>query len=320
MRLRWTAIAGLLSALALFPAQAQTQWPTKPVRIVVPFGPGGAIDVMSRLLASRMQEALNTPVIVENKPGMGGNLGANYVAKQPADGHTILYNTNGQAISPAIYKSLPFDPFRDFIPVSQLFASNLLLVGSPKLPANNLREFIALAKARPGALTYGSSGVGNPLHLTMELLKLKAGLDIQMAPYRGDAEIINALSGSDIDAAIVPLVTGREHVLGGHLKGLGLTAARRATGFDVLPFSEQGLDFDASGWQGLFVAAGTPPDVVERIQREAKKAFEPAEMQKRVEIFGLVNVFSTSSEFSAFYKQDAENFVRIVRDAKIEKQ
>ncbi len=301
------------------PAATRAQvWPAKPVRIVVPFAPGGAIDVMARFLAAGMQASLKTPVIVENRAGVGGNLGADYVAKQPADGYTILYNTNGQAISPATYKSLPFDPFRDFTPVSQLFASNLLLVGAPKLPATNLQEFIALAKAKPGVLNYGSSGIGNPLHLTMELLKLKAGIDIQMVPYRGDGEIINALVGGNIDAAIIPLVSGREPVLSGQLKGLGLTAARRAPDFNVLPFAEQGMpDFDAGGWQGLFVAAATPGEVVTRIQQEAKKAFDTPEMQKRVDNFGLINVFSTSPEFAAFYRVDVENFRRIVRDAKI---
>lgn len=298
-------------------AEAQT-WPSRTIRIVVPFAPGGAIDVMARLLAARMQESLQNPVIVENKAGAGGNLGADYVAKQPADGYAILYNTNGQAISPATYKSLPFDPFRDFIPVSQLFASNLLLAATPKLNVQTLPELIARAQSAPGKLNYGSTGVGNPLHLTMELLKLRTGMDIQMVPYKSDGEIANALFTGDVDVAVMPVVTAKEHVLAGALRGLAVTANRRAIGLDVPTVSEQGIaDFDAGGWQGLFVAANTPDPIVKRIQIEAKKAFEPQAMQERVNNFALINVFSTSEEFAAFYKADVENFRRIVREAKI---
>ena len=316
------SFTGLVVAALLFIVHAQSAdaqtWPSKTIRIIVPFAHGGAIDVMARLLAAKMQDSLQSPVIVENKPGVGGNLGADYVAKQPADGYTILYNTNGQAISPATYKSLPFDPFRDFIPVTQLFSSNLLLAANNKVQATNLKELVALAKARPGKLNYGSTGVGNPLHLTMELLKLRTGVDIQMVPYKSDGEIINSLLTGDVDIAIVPAVTGKEHVLAGALRGIAVTAARRAKGLDVPTVAEQGVaDFDAGGWQGLFVAANTPDDIVKRIQVEAKKAFEGSDMQARVENFALANVFSSSEQFTAFYKTEVDNFKRVVRDAKI---
>ena len=320
------SFTGLIVAALLFVVhppngQAQTQsqtWPSRTIRIIVPFAPGGAIDVMARLLGAGMQESLQSPVIIENKPGVGGNLGADYVAKQPADGYTILYNTNGQAISPATYKSLPFDPFRDFIPVTQLFSSNLLIVANPKLQAKDLGELVALARANPGKLNYGSSGVGNPLHLTMELLKLRTGIDILMVPYKSDGEIINALLTGDVNVAVVPAVTGKEHVLGGALRGLAMTAAHRAKGLDVPTVAEQGVaDFNSGGWQGLFVAAKTPQEIVRRIQIESKKAFESPQMQARVENFALANVFSTSEEFAVYYKAEVENFKRIVHDAKI---
>jgi len=309
--------AALLFAGMAANASAQT-WPSKPIRIVVPFAPGGAIDVMARLLAAKMQESLQSTVIIENKPGVGGNLGADYVAKQPADGYTILYNTNGQAISPATYKSLPFDPFKDFIAVTQLFSSNLLLAANTKVQARNLPELVTLAKSNPGKLNYGSSGVGNPLHLTMELLKLRTGMDIQMVPFKSDGEIINALLTGDVDVAVIPAVTGKEHVLGGALRGLAMTASHRAKGMDVPTVAEQGVsDFNSGGWQGLFVAARTPDDIVRRIQVESKKAFQSPDMQARVENFALANVFSTTEEFTVFYKAEVENFKRIVRDAKI---
>ena len=316
------SFTGLIAAALLFaalPAGADAQtWPSKTIRIIVPFAPGGAIDVMARLLAAKMQESLQSTVIIENKPGVGGNLGADYVAKQPGDGYTILYNTNGQAISPATYKSLPFDPFRDFIPVTQLFSSNLLLAANTKVQAKNLQELVTLAKANPGKLNYGSSGIGNPLHLTMELLKLRTGMDIQMVPFKSDGEIINALLNGDVEVAVVPAITGKEHVLGGALRGLAMTAAHRAKGLDVPTVAEQGVaNFNSGGWQGLFVAARTPDEIVQRIQIESKKAFESPELQARVENFALANVFSTPEQFAAFYKSEVENFKRIVRDAKI---
>jgi tripartite-type tricarboxylate transporter receptor subunit TctC len=311
------AIVAAFAAFGSSVARAQT-WPTRTVKIVVPFAPGGAIDVMARLLATKMQDSLKQPVIVENRAGVGGNLGADYVAKQPADGYTILYNTNGQAISPATYKSLPFDPFRDFAPVTQIFSSNLLLVASPKLPVKGFQEFVSLVKANPGKFNYGSSGVGNPLHLTMELLKLRTGMDIQMVAYKSDGEIINAVLGAQIDAAIVPVVTGKQHVLAGAMKGLGVTAAHRAPGLDVPTIAEQGLpDFDAGGWQGLFMAAKTPPDIVARVQLEAKKAFDAPDMAAKIESFGLTGVYSTPEAFADFYRKDVDNFKRVVREAKI---
>ena len=223
-------LALAICALAHPHARAQQAWPNRAVKILVPFAPGGAIDVMARLLSARLQDNLKVPVIVENRGGVGGVLGSDYVAKQPADGYTILFNTNGHAIAPATFKSLPFDPFRDFTPVTQLFSTNLLVVGGHKLPAKNFREFVALAKSKPGALNYGSSGVGNPLHLTMELLKLKAGMDVQMVPFRSDGDILNAMAAGTVDVAVVPLVTGKEHVKSGELHGLGLTAKRPPTG------------------------------------------------------------------------------------------
>ena len=293
-------------------------WPSKPVKVVVPFAPGGGIDVMARLMSAKLQASLNTPVIVENRGGVGGVLGSDYVAKQPADGHTILFNTNGQAISAATFKTLPFDPVRDFTAVTQLYATNLLLAGSKKLAARNFRELVALAKSKPGALNYGSSGIGNPLHLTMELLKLKAGMDIQMVPYKSDGEIINALLGGQVDVGILPLVNGKEQVLAGALNGIAVTASYRARGLDVPTIAEQGLaGFEAGGWQALFVAAKTPDEIVKRIQVEARKAFQSPDIQPRVETFALTDVFSTPEEFAAFYRSEIENFKRIVREANI---
>ena len=294
-------------------------YPSKAIRIVVPFSPGGAVDATARLFAQKMQESMKVSVIVDNRPGAGGNVGIDNVAKSPADGYTILLNTNGQSISPAIYKSLPWDPFRDFIPVTQLFSTSVIIAASPKLPVKDLRDLIALAKSKPGKLNYGASGIGNSLHLTMELLKLRTGMDIQMVPFRGDAQIISALIGEEVQVGSLPISTAKAQVEAGILRGLAVTSAHRASGLpSVMTVAEQGLPgFVSGGYQAFFVPAGTPREIVDRIYREAKKALDSPELQKQVAAFGVESVGSTPDEFAAFYKADVESFQAIVRDAKI---
>jgi hypothetical protein len=187
-------IAILVAVLGTDVRDASAQsYPTKPIRIIVPYAAGGAVDVVARLVGARLADSLGQPVIVENRAGAGGNAGADAVAKSPPDGYTILQNTNGQAISAALYRALPFDTVKDFIPVTQLVATYTVLVANPKLPAKSVQDLIALAKAKPGALNYGMTGVGNSLHLTMEMFKRAAGIDIQAIPYRGDALLNPAL-------------------------------------------------------------------------------------------------------------------------------
>ena len=181
-------------ALALSTSIAHTQnYPNRPLRIFVPFAAGGAVDTLARLVGAKLGENLGQPVVVENRAGAGGNLAPDAVAKAPGDGYTILLTTNGLAISPSLYRTLPFDVHKDLIPVTQLVASQLVLTATPKLPTNSVAELIALAKSKPGDLNYGSTGIGNPLHLTMEMLKNAAGIAIQPVPYRGDAPLIAAL-------------------------------------------------------------------------------------------------------------------------------
>src|SRR6266851_2583916 len=207
------AVAIALSTVAFHAGSVLAQtYPSKPIRLVVPFAAGGAVDVLARLLASKLTESIGQTLVVENRPGAGGNIAADAVAKAPPDGYTILQNTNGQAISPALYRNLPFDAVKDFAPVTQLVASNLILVASPKTEIASLAQLIALGKAKPGSLSYGSSGVGNPLHLTMEMLKRAAGIDVVAVPYRGDAQINAALIAGEVQIAVVPAATPRDIV------------------------------------------------------------------------------------------------------------
>jgi tripartite-type tricarboxylate transporter receptor subunit TctC len=316
----------MATALATFalhagPAPAQT-YPSKPIRIVVPFVAGGAVDTLARMLGAKLSDTLGQPVIVENRPGAGGNIAADAVAKSPPDGYTILQNTNGQAISPAIYRSLPFDVVKDFIPVTQLVASQLVLVASPKLSATSVAELIALAKAKPGGLNYGMTGVGNPLHLTMEMFKTAAGVDIQAVPYKGDAAIFPALITGEVQVAVVPMATTLPHVAAGTLRALAVAGAKRSAALPNVPtVAEAGLaGFESSSWQGWFVPANTPREVVGTIQRAAKTALSAPDVLERLRITGNEAVGSTPAEFETRFKADLAKFAKIVKEAHISPQ
>jgi tripartite-type tricarboxylate transporter receptor subunit TctC len=260
-------------------------------------------------------------VLVENRPGVGGNLGADAVAKSPPDGYTILQTPNGMAITPALYRNLPFDAVKDFTPVTQLVASTLILVASPHLKVTSTQELIALAKSKPGSLNYGSSGVGNPLHLTMEMFKNAAGIDILAVPYRGDAQINAALITGEVQVAVVPLATARPLVEDGQLRALAVTGARRAAALPNVPtIAETIPGFDSASWQGWFVAAKTPRDTVEFIQRETAKVLNAPDVRERLKTMVYEPVGSTPAEFDAYFKADVAKFAKVVADAHIPKQ
>jgi tripartite-type tricarboxylate transporter receptor subunit TctC len=314
------ALALLMAALAVDIRDASAQpYPAKPIRIIVPFAAGGAVDVVARLVGAKLQDSLGQPVIVENRAGTGGTAGADQVAKSLPDGYTILQNTNGQALSPALYRALPFDTVKDFIPVTQLVATYTVLVANPKLPAKSVRDLIALAKAKPGVLNYGMTGVGNSLHLTMEMFKRAAGIDIQAIPYRGDALLNPALIAGEIDVAIVPIATAVPLIEGGQLRALAINSAKRSPVLPNVPtVSEDAIPgFEASGWQGYFVPARTPRDVVALIQRETAKALAAPELQARLKAMGNEPVGSTPEEFAVKFRDDLAKFAKVVKDAQI---
>jgi tripartite-type tricarboxylate transporter receptor subunit TctC len=310
----------VLAAAGFVHATAYAQpYPSKPIRIIVPFAAGGAVDVVARLIGARLADSLGHPVIVENRAGAGGTAGSDAVAKSPPDGYTILQNTNGQALSPALYRTLPFDTVKDFIPVTQLVATSTVLVANPKLPVKSLQDLIALAKARPGALNYGMTGVGNSLHLTMEMFKRAAGIDIQAIPYRGDALLNPALIAGEVDVAIVPIATVVPLVEGGQLRALAVNSAKRSAVLPNVPtVSEDAIPgFEASGWQGYFVPARTPREVVALIQREAAKALAAPDLQLRLRTMGNEPVGSTPEEFASKFREDLAKFAKVVKDAQI---
>lgn len=302
-------------------ARAQ-DFPARPVRIIVPFAAGGAVDDLARIVGAKLSASWHQPVVVENHAGAGGNLGADLVAKSPPDGYTLLQTTNGQAISPSLYRALPFDAVRDFVPVTQLVASTLIVVASPNLPVTSIRELIALAKSRPGELNYGSSGVGNPLHLTMEMIKAAAGIEIEPVPYRGDAQINTALMAGEVEVAVVPLATSLPLIAAGKLHALGVTSAHRAAALPEVPtIAESGIaGFASTSWQGFFVPARTPRDVVDMIQRQTAQALQAADVHERLKALSYEPIGSTPTEFEAYFKSELARFAEVVRRARIPPQ
>jgi tripartite-type tricarboxylate transporter receptor subunit TctC len=315
------ALAIVLAALLAAPTHAQN-YPTRTIRVVVPFAAGGAVDVLARLMGAKLTEQTGQPVIIENRPGGGGTLGADAVAKAAPDGYTILQNTSGGAIAPALYKTLPYDPYKDLLPVTQITGSMLVFVTSPKSDIHSVRDLIERARAQPGKLNYGSSGVGNPLHLTMEMLKHQTGIDIVSVPFRGDLQINTALMAGEVQVAVVPMGTSVPHINEGLLRAIGITGARRNAALPNVPtLMEQGVPgFVVSGWQGWFVPGGTPTPIVERIHREVAKMLAQPDMQQRIKGFGNDVVGSSPTEFEAYYKAEIVKYSKVIEDAKIPKQ
>jgi tripartite-type tricarboxylate transporter receptor subunit TctC len=321
MRMRISLVALLLLAALGGENACAESYPSRPVRIVVPFAAGGALDVLARLIGGKLSDAMGQPVIVENRAGAGGNLGADAVAKSPPDGYTILLTTNGLAIAPALYRKLPFDPAQDVTPVTQILASSLVLVASLRSQLASVQELIAAARSKPGGMNYGSTGTGNPLHLTMEMVKIAAGIDLQAVPYRGDAPLHAALIAGDVDVAVVPMATARPHIDGGRVRALAITGGKRSPALPDLPtLTEQGVAVESASWQGFFVSANTPRDVMMTIQQETRKVLAMPDVLERIKAFGADPVGSTPEEFAAKFKADMARFARIVEDAKLPKQ
>ena len=315
------ALAVGLVALGFAGDAVGQSYPSKNVRIVVPFPAGGGVDTMARIIGNKLSDRLGQTVLVEHKPGAGGNIGADVVAKSPPDGYTVLLTVNGLSASPALYRSLPFDPVKAFEPITQVAASQFVLVGSPKLEAKTLQDVIALARAKPGKLNYGSSGVGAPLHMQAEMFKHGAGLDIAHIPYRGDAPMLTALLAGDIDIGFMPVGTGVAQVQSGAVKGLAVTGRKRLKALPDLPtLAESGVKgLEDGSWYGLFAPAGTPRDIVVRLQKEMAEVLKSPDVVQRISVTGNEPVGSTPDEFAAFFKADVAKFAKVVADAKIPK-
>ena len=292
------------------------EYPNRQIRLVVPFPAGGAVDTTARVVGHKASEAAGQPMVVDNRGGAAGNIGADVVAKAAPDGYTILQTVNGLSLGPSIYKKLPFDARKDLTPVVQISTSPLLIVASTKSQIKSLKELIAVAKQKPGSLNYGSTGVGISLHLTMEMLRLAAGIDIVHIPFKGDAPLLNSLVAGDVEVACVPFATALSHVQAGTLRALAVTSSQRAALLPDLPtVAEVGFPaFESTSWQGWFVPAGTPQDVVLKLNSYARKALAAPEVLDRFKALGLFPVGSSPEEFGVMFNEDIAKFAKVVRD------
>ena len=314
---------GFALALVLITATSALaqSYPNRPVRLVVPFPAGGGVDTMARIVGNKLSERIGQPVLVEHRPGAGGVLGADAVAKAAPDGYTVLITVNGLSISAALYKTLPFDPLKAFEPVVQVAANPFVLVGSPKMQAATIQDVIALAKAKPGTMNYGSSGLGAPLHLLTEQFKHSAGLDIAHIPYRGDAPMFTALLAGDVQIGFMPAGTGVPQVKNGQVKGLAVTGQKRSPALPEVPtFLEAGVKgLEADSWYGLFAPAGTPRDIVMRLNREMTEVLKAPDVVERLRSAGNEPAAGTPEQLDAVYRADIARFAKVIADAKIPK-
>ena len=299
------------------PAAAQ-DYPRKQIDLVVPFVAGGTTDNIARLIAQRFAEVWSQPVIVNNRPGGGSTIGHQVVAKAAPDGHTLLVTTISFAITAALQK-LPFDPVRDFAPISELASLPLMLVVHPSVPATDLKEFIAMAKAKPGGWDFASSGAGTSPHLAAEMFKSLAGIDLVHLPFKGNAEAMNAFLGGHVKIyfALVPAVL--QHVRAGKLRAIAVTSEQRLPYLPELPtIAEQGFPgYEISSWQGVFAPAGTPKEVIAKINGELVRLVRTPEVRERMAREGADPVGSTPVEFEARVRSELDKWAKVVKAAGI---
>jgi tripartite-type tricarboxylate transporter receptor subunit TctC len=307
--------------LTLTSAQAHSQdYPAKPIRIVVPFSPGGVADNSARVVADPLGARLGQQVLVENRPGASGNIGTQAVAQAAPDGYTLLLGFDGtMVINPHVFPKIPFDTLKDFAPVTKLGDATLILVAHPSVPARDLAEFIAHAKARPGPFAYGTSGTGGTPHLAGELLKLRAGIALEHVPYKGGGQAITDVVGGQIPLVFTAIATAQQYVRTGRLVGLGVPSARRSAALpDVPTFVESGLPgFDVSSWTGIFAPAGTPRPVIDKLQRELAAVLRTAFVRERYAVLGIEPVGNSSQEFGDQVRADLARWEKVVKEANV---
>ena len=305
-------------ALAVFlPAAVLAQgFPTKPVKIVVPFAAGGATDVVARLLAQKLQDAWGQPVVVENKAGAGGNIGADVVAKSPGDGYTLLM-ASGSIVTanPHMYKTMTYDAAKDLVPVTNVATGPQVIAVHPGLPAKDLKEFIAYAKANPKKVNFGSAGVGTQTHLAAENFAHSAGVDLTHVPYRGESAAITDLMGGQIQLATPNLAAALQQIKEGRLRALAVTSRERSPQLPDVPAASEVLPgFENAGWFGLLAAAGTPKEVVERIQQDSAKILLSADFREKLLQQGMAPVANTPAEFTAAIREESGRWARVIKE------
>src|SRR5438105_2009534 len=316
---RRTIVGVLLLALAAPIAAAQAQpWPSKPVKWVVPFAPGGTTDILARTIGEKLTIALGQPIIVENRPGAGGVVGADFTAKAPADGYTIMGGTiSTHAINASLYKNLPYDPVKDFVPITLIARVPNMLVIKPDIPAKNVTELITLLKANPGKYSFASSGNGTSQHLSGELFKSLAGVDMQHIPYKGSPPALQDVVGGQVAMTFDNITTAWPLAKAGKLRALAVTTAKRSSIAPEVPtLAESGLaGYEVGSWQGVFAPAGTPPAIVARLNAEIVKVINLPDVKEKLIGLGAEPVGNTLEEFAALVKTEVDKWAEVVKQS-----
>jgi tripartite-type tricarboxylate transporter receptor subunit TctC len=313
-------ILATLVLLAAMPWAHAQSWPTKPVKIIVPFPAGGPTDVLTRVLGDKLAQALGQPVVIENKPGAGGSIGADLAAKSAPDGYTLVMATGStHSVGPHLNPRLPYDPQKDFTPVIYVgYATNVLLV-SPKLGVGNVRELIELAKKDPGKLNYATSGIGSVAHLTSEMFAAMAGIKLTHVPYKGTQQSITDIVSGQVAMLFDNTLTGKPHVDQGRLKGLAVSSRKRSAVMPDIPtIDESGLPgFDSWNWFGIFGPANVPQPVVQRVNAEMNKVLADPAVKERFVSLGFEITGGTPAEFAAVVESESRRWAKVIRDANI---
>jgi tripartite-type tricarboxylate transporter receptor subunit TctC len=306
-----------LALLSSAPSVAQS-WPAKPIRVVVPFPPGGSTDVLGRIVSSKLTEALGQQVIVDNRSGAGGVIGTELVVKSPPDGYTLLFSASAPiAINVTLMKNIPYDPRRDLAPVSRVGSVPLVLVVHPVVPARSVKELIALLRARPAEFNYASAGSGTPQHLSAELFKTLAGVQMRHVPYKGSGPAITDVIAGQVPITFEVFITALSYVKSGRLRALAQTASVRSAHLpDVPTIAETGIRaYESIGWYGLLAPAGAPQAVITKLHTDMSRIMSTADMQRRMAELGAEPANETPEQFGAFIRAEIPKWAKVIRDS-----
>jgi tripartite-type tricarboxylate transporter receptor subunit TctC len=318
-RIACRSLLAALLALAAAPASAAEPYPARPIRLVVPFAPGGGTDISARILSEALGQALNQTVVVDNRPGAGSVLGTDIVAKAGPDGYTLLLGNISMAFNAALYKKLPFNALTDFAPISLVTDQPNILVAHPSLAARDFKEFAEMARSQPGKLTYASAGVGSGTHLAMELLLMSHKMNLVHVPYKGTGPALSALLGNQISVFFSTFASALPHVKGGRLRAYAVSSAKRSSSLpDVPTVAESGVQgYQYSTWYGLLAPAGTPRAIIGRLNKATVGALNSPATRQKFLAQGVDPIPSTSAEYAAYLKSETEKWAKVVRAAKI---
>lgn len=313
------ALVSLGAVLASVPQACAQAYPAKPIRLVLPFPAGGPTDILGRMLGQKLSEQLGQPVVQDNRPGAGGNLGAEQVARAPADGYTLLLSSPSISISPSLYKKLNYDPQKDLAPVSLVAGIPNVMVAHPSVPAKTLREFVQLAKSRPGKLNFGSGGAGTTNHLASELLKTLTKVDMVHVPYKGSNQAMLALLSGEVDMVVIAVPPAIPQIESGRVRPLAVLNEKRVPTLAKVPTSkEAGIDdFVVSVWYGILAPAGTPREIVTRLNAELGKIAHAPDVKERLAAAGIEPLQSTPDHFAGFIRSETARYAQVIRNAGI---